>query len=175
MNIGPHGSGAPPLTLLGLEPLRVGLEYAGMRFMNTSDLPKGDGHTVVVFPGLASDRRATAPLTTFCGRLRYEALDWGRGFNTGPSGDPQAWLDELAEHIGSLPSRRHGEMSLIGWSLGGIYARETAKRLKAKVRQVITIGTPFASMGDDTNAGFVYRLLSGRGPSSTMPCVVSYW
>jgi pimeloyl-ACP methyl ester carboxylesterase len=142
--------------------LRAALEYAQMRLAQPSDLPRGDGHAVVVFPGLASDRHATAPLTSFCEGLGYETHDWGRGFNTGPRGDANAWLDELAEHVANLPERPDADLSLIGWSLGGIYAREVAKRLTAKVRQVITIGSPFAGGSDDTHAGLVYRLLSGQ-------------
>ena len=53
-------------------------------------------------------------------------------------------------------------MTLIGWSLGGLYAREVAKLLDGDVRQVITIGTPFAGSADSTNAGLFYRLLNGQ-------------
>lgn len=155
---------APPLTLLGLEPLRAAWEYARMRLMDTTDFPKGDGHAVVVFPGLASDKHATAPLTSLCEKLGYEARDWGRGFNTGPRGEPNAWLDDLAQHVGTLATDQEGDLSLIGWSLGGIYAREVAKHLGSRVRQVITIGTPFAGKGDETHAGLVYRLVSGQKP-----------
>lgn len=155
---------SPPLTLLGLEPLRAAWEYARMRLMDPSAFPRGDGHTVIVFPGLASDGHATAPLTSFCESLGYDACDWGRGFNTGPRGEPNAWLDELAEHVGALAADQGADLSLVGWSLGGIYAREVAKRLEARVRQVITIGTPFAGASDDTHAGLVYRLLSGQKP-----------
>lgn len=160
----PAGTSAPPLALLGLEPIRAAWEYARMRLMDPSGLPRGDGHAVVVFPGLASDRHATAPLTSFCDGLGYDAYDWGRGFNTGPQGDPNQWMDELAEHVAGLTAGLATDVSLIGWSLGGIYAREVAKRLRAPVRQVITIGTPFAGGSDETHAGLVYRLLNGQRP-----------
>jgi hypothetical protein len=55
-------------------------------------------------------------------------------------------------------------VSLIGWSLGGIYAREVAKRLGAAARQVITLGTPFAGTADETNAVWLYRFLNGEHP-----------
>ncbi|MCY7306429.1 MAG: alpha/beta hydrolase, partial [Rhodoferax sp.] len=55
-------------------------------------------------------------------------------------------------------------ISLIGWSLGGIYAREVAKRLAGRVRRVITIGTPFAGRPNHTNATLVYRLVNGKKP-----------
>jgi pimeloyl-ACP methyl ester carboxylesterase len=158
------GAPAPSLALLGAEPMRAALEYAGMRLMNKKALPAGDGHPIVIFPGLASDRRATAPLKTFCDELGYTAYDWGRGFNTGPQGDPDIWLDDLSEHVARLVERHDERVSLIGWSLGGIYAREVAKRLRDKTRQVITIGTPFAGTAEQSNVGLVYRLLNGRRP-----------
>src|SRR5690606_5941623 len=60
---------------------------------------------------------------------------------------------------------RYGQpVALVGWSLGGIYAREVARRLPTQVSQVITLGTPFAASADATNAGKVYELLNGQSP-----------
>ena len=156
---------APSWTLMGAEPFRAALEYAGSHLMNRSTLPRGDGHAVVLFPGLASNKRAIGPLRSFCGKLGYTAHDWGRGFNTGPQGNPDLWLDELARHVSTLTSTNLEPISLVGWSLGGIYAREVAKRLGKRVRQVVTIGTPFAGLAHHTNAGFVYRVLNGSEPA----------
>ncbi len=153
---------APSLALLGLEPLRAAFEYASMKLMDRAPLPKGDGHAVVIFPGLASDRHAVAPLRSFCEDLGYAAYDWGRGFNTGPEGNVDAWLDHLAADIHRITEQHAGNISLIGWSLGGIYAREVAKLLGARVRQVITIGSPFAGSAEQSNVGRVYRLLNGN-------------
>ena len=157
-------AGAPSWTLLGTEPLRALLEYARMRRMDKAAFPRGDGHPVVIFPGLATDRHSTAPLKAFCDSLGYAAFDWGRGFNTGPEGDVDAWLDELAHHVQELTATHGQRMSLIGWSLGGIYAREVAKQLRRRVRRVITIGTPVAGTVEQTNVARVYRLLNGRTP-----------
>lgn len=156
---------APAWTLLGAEPLRAAFEYLGMRFMDPAGLPRGDGHPVVIFPGLASDRRATAPLHDFCSRLGYAAHDWGRGWNTGPRGEVEPWLDELAAHVRELVAPHAGRVSLIGWSLGGLYAREVAKKLGVRARQVITIGTPFAGPPSQTRAAWLYRVLSGQAPA----------
>lgn len=156
--------GAPPLTLLGAEPLRAVLEYASMRLMNKTGLPAGDGHPVVLFPGLATDRHAIGPLKEFCEMLGYTAYDWGRGFNTGPKGDVDEWLAELSSHVGDLLRQHKQRATLIGWSLGGIYAREIAKSISRRVRQVITIGTPFAGTADQTNVSWVYRLVNGQIP-----------
>jgi hypothetical protein len=155
---------APSLGLLGVEPLRAALEYASMRFMNKTSLPPGDGHPIVIFPGLASDKHAIGPLKDFCERLGYVAYDWGRGFNTGPQGDVDEWLDHLAQHVCELTAGHEEQVSLIGWSLGGIYAREVAKALPHRVRQVVTIGTPFAGTDEQTNVGWVYRLVNGQPP-----------
>ncbi len=159
----PSGS-APALTLLGVEPLRAALEYAGMRFMDKAALPPGDGHPVLIFPGLAADHRSLGPLKDFCEQLGYATFDWGLGFNTGPQGDVDAWINKLAQHVDELTRPHRQSVSLIGWSLGGIYAREVAKKLTRRVRQVITIGTPFAGSVDQTNVSWVYRLVNGNQP-----------
>ena len=156
--------GAPAWSLFGMEPIRAALEYARMQMMDTTSLPPGDGHPVVVFPGLAADQRSIAPLVSFCDRLGYTTYDWGRGLNTGPQGDVNAWIDDLAQHVGRLVSAHRERVSLVGWSLGGLYAREVAKILGRRVRQVITIGTPFTGTVEQKNASWLYRLVSGPQP-----------
>jgi pimeloyl-ACP methyl ester carboxylesterase len=131
-----------------------------MRMAPPISSPSGDGHPVVVFPGLASDQRATRPLIEFCRTLGYATHDWGRGFNAGPQGEVDVWLDQLADDIGEIAHVHDQSISLVGWSLGGIYAREVAKRIRSKVRQVITIGTPIAATSEQSNVTWLYRLLS---------------
>ena len=134
---------APTWTLLGVEPVRAALEFAGMRLMNKADLPAGDGHPIVIFPGLAADRHSIGPLKDFCEELGYTAYDWGRGFNTGPQGDVGVWLDELAQHVRELTAAHAEPMSLIGWSLGGIYAREVAKKLRVPTVPSVEAATKY--------------------------------
>ena len=155
---------APAWTLLGAEPMRAALEYASLFFLRTTDLPQGDGHPVIIFPGLASDRRAIRPLKSFCEKLGYCAYDWGRGFNAGPHGDLGEWFQALAREVDALAASHTQSISLVGWSLGGIYAREVAKLLEHPVRQVVSIGAPFAGSAAQTNASFVYRLVNGSEP-----------
>jgi len=157
----------PSLMLLGFEPLRAALEFVGMRSMDRKALPMGDGHAVVIFPGLASDHQAIAPLKTLCRDLGYAAFDWGRGWNSGPQGNVDNWLDALADDVQQMTHSHEAPISLVGWSLGGIYAREVAKRLPKRARQVITIGTPFAGTPDHTHARWVYRLVNGNKPPFT--------
>jgi pimeloyl-ACP methyl ester carboxylesterase len=160
----PPSPAAPSLALLGVEPFRAALEYAGMRFMDVADLPEGDGHPVIIFPGLASDKRSLLPLRTCCESLGYAVYDWEQGFNTGPQGDIDEWLRNLAEHVHGVATLHGRRVSLVGWSLGGIYAREIAKMRAPLVRQVVTLGTPFAGSGAETNAGWLYKLLNGPAP-----------
>jgi len=162
------GISRPSLSLLSSEPWRAAMEYMAFRVndfqFNKPRPPAGDGHPVIIFPGLGTDSAAVAPLREHCESLGYTAIDWGKGCNTGPQGEMQPWLAELAEHTASLLSGHPDTATLIGWSLGGVYAREVAKLLAPQVRQVITIGTPFNAEADHTNVGWLFRLLGGNAP-----------
>jgi pimeloyl-ACP methyl ester carboxylesterase len=158
----------PSWALFGVEPWRAAFEYASHHISSVEAVPaKGDGHPVIIFPGMGTNGMAVAPLRRFCRSLGYEALDWGRGFNRGPQGDMDAWLAELEVHTTELLSGFAQSATFIGWSLGGIYARELSKTMGHRVRQVITIGTPFNANADHTNVGWIFRLLSGSAPQFT--------
>jgi pimeloyl-ACP methyl ester carboxylesterase len=103
--------------------------------------PRGDGHGVLVLPGLLASDTSTLPLRGFLGWLGYAVRGWDLGRNRGPTEDVLAGLPRaLLTHV-----RRTGHpVSLVGWSLGGIYARELARRHPGHVRRVITLGSPFA-------------------------------
>lgn len=159
---GATASHVPSWSRFFMEPVRAAFEYGRMATMPRAAPRRGDGHAVIVFPGLASNQRATAPLVSFCEDLGFRACDWGLGFNVGPRGDIDQWLSDLSQHVEGIRSRVGGSMTLIGWSLGGIYAREVAKLLPGRVRQVITIGTPFAGTETSTRVGWLYRLVSGQ-------------
>ena len=154
----------PSLTLLGTEPWRAAMEFLAFKANELKPKktpPAGDGHPVIIFPGLATDGSAVAPLRDYCESLGYTAIDWGKGYNTGPKGDIAPWLADLALHTAELLQHHQDTATLIGWSLGGLYAREIGKLLAPRVRQVITIGTPFNADADHTNVGWLFRLLSG--------------
>ncbi len=123
----------------------------------------GDGHPVMVYPGLGAGSRTTSQLRTFLTRAGFDVSDWGGGVNIGHAGDFDEWLDGFVRNVRALKDRHSGrKVSLIGWSLGGIFAREIAKRAPAAVRTVITLATPFASLGDATHAGTLFKLLNGE-------------
>ena len=121
--------------------------------------PRGDGHAVMVFPGLSANDASTAPLRQYLQSLNYSACGWQQGFNFGPRAGV---LDEAKSNLMQTFERTGRKVSLIGWSLGGVYARELAKEMPDMVRSVITLGTPFAGSHKATNAWRVYQLTSGR-------------
>ena len=148
--------------MLALEPVRALLEFARMQLTESAPAhSRGDGHAVVLFPGLGADHRFMDPLARHCEQLGYDVRHWGRGRNIGPEGNPAKWLDALAQEVDALVVPAHREVTLIGWSLGGLYAREIAKALPHRVRQVITLGTPFARIANSTNVQWLYEFLSG--------------
>jgi pimeloyl-ACP methyl ester carboxylesterase len=151
---------APPVSLLAMEPVRALFDLFASK-LGTRAEAVGDGHPVIVFPGLGGAPFTTSHLRRFLTDCGFDAHCWGRGLNTGPEGDFDAWLDGLEADVRAHHARGGRKVSLVGWSLGGIYARELAKRCPDCVRQVITLGTPFASMRGATHAETVYRLLNG--------------
>lgn len=158
---------APSKILLGLEALRSVCEYglgwvANVPLLQVS--PKGDGHPVIVFPGLASSDGSTHFIRTFLNELGYNAYTWGQGRNYGPRDGMDAMLETLTKRVEEIYDLHGGEkVSLIGWSLGGIYSRELAKEHPEMVRQVITLGTPFKGLDEATTTITVrlYEFLSG--------------
>jgi pimeloyl-ACP methyl ester carboxylesterase len=158
---------APPLSLLAVEPVRAMFDFVSCKLAVRPERV-GDGHPVVVFPGLGGAPFTTAHLRRFLTECGFAAHCWGRGVNTGPDGDFEEWLDGLEADVRRWHADSGRTVSLVGWSLGGIYARELARRCPESVRQVITLGTPFASLRGSTHAETLYRLLNG-GASQLTP------
>ncbi|HEX4858522.1 MAG TPA: hypothetical protein VFV17_05850 [Usitatibacteraceae bacterium] len=151
---------APGAFLMALEsraPLEFGATLAAWPLLRSA--PAGDGHPVIVFPGLAAGDLSTLPLRNFLSALGYDAYGWDLGLNFGPrNGALSKSLDRL-ERIHADSGKK---VSLIGWSLGGVYAREFAKAAPKAVRSVITLGTPFAGDPKATNAWRLYEFVSGH-------------
>lgn len=104
--------------------------------------PRGDGHTVLVLPGLGAGDLSTLPLRQYLSFLGYRAEPWGLGRNSGPNTpDLQQRLRERVALLAERAPQR--PVSLVGWSMGGVYARLLAHALPQQVRQVITLGSPF--------------------------------
>jgi hypothetical protein len=132
--------------------------------------PRGDGHPVLVLPGFLAADDSTRPLRRYLKRLDYGAHPWLLGRNLGARGPVRERLAQRALEL----SERHGrKISIVGWSLGGIYARELAKRMPERVRQVITLGSPFGDVARPTSFARWFESASGRDLASEMPDLVA--
>ncbi len=151
----------PPGPLLVALEGRAPLEYAAMLLAQPwlRRLPRGDDHPVMVYPGMGANDATTRPLRRFLSRLGYATEAWGQGFNVGPR---EGVIERAKADICALSDRHGGRaVSLVGWSLGGVYARELATALPARVRCVVTLGTPFTGDPKSTNAWRLFQWLSG--------------
>lgn len=147
---------APSLALLLME-LRVFMEWP--RFMATrfsvENLPRGHGQPVMIVPGFGASDLNTAPLRTALRRLGYTVFGWNQGVNVGMRPRvKQALTAELRE----LCDRYEDKISLIGWSLGGVFAREMARHQPQCVRSVITLGSPINGHPEANNLNTLFRL-----------------
>ncbi|MEY4912153.1 MAG: hypothetical protein RL761_1816 [Pseudomonadota bacterium] len=120
---------------------------------------KADGNSVIVFPGLSAGDLSTVPLRKYLESLGYATEGWNQGLNLGPR---PGVLEAARQQITDTFNQSGRKVSLIGWSLGGVYARELAKMMPDLVHCVITLGTPFAGSPKSTNAWRVYEFASGR-------------
>jgi pimeloyl-ACP methyl ester carboxylesterase len=115
----------------------------------------GDGHPVLVLPGFLADDRSTVVLRHHLRRLGHTSHSWRLGRNIGPT---KAVVNGLEHRLDELAQRYGQPSSIVGWSLGGIYARELARRRPDLVRTVITLGSPFRSAhADHTLTGLAYE------------------
>jgi hypothetical protein len=153
---------APSLLLMALEwraSLEFGVTLASLPWLARAT--EGDGHSVLVFPGLIAGDITTAALRAYLKALKYDVHGWQQGVNLGPR---PGVLEASEARVRQLADRSGRRVSLVGWSLGGIYAREIAKAMPTFVRCVITLGSPFTGHPHATNAWRVYALASGQRP-----------
>lgn len=157
----------PSLSLLALE-ARALLELQAffVAYPLLRLAPRGDGHPVLVLPGLAAGDISTRPLRAYLRAQGYAAHGWKQGQNRGLRDGVQ---ESLYARLKELADRYQRKVSLIGWSLGGIYARDLAHEMPDRVRQVITLGSPFAGSPKATNAWRLYEFLSGRTVEQEQP------
>ena len=120
--------------------------------------PRGDGRKIVLLPGFTSPESALLPLATYLNYLGYDASTWGLGVN---GGDVDPLTQEFGQRIENMAMRSNAPVTLIGWSLGGIIARETARLFSDSVREVITMGTPLIGGPKYTSIGSLYALKEG--------------
>ncbi|MFL6695316.1 MAG: alpha/beta hydrolase [Ramlibacter sp.] len=141
------------------------------RSVTGARLWQGDGQPVLVFPRQGTGPESTAPLREVLTQSGFRAFDWGHGVNRGPGQmGLNRWLRKLEECVIDVFETTQAPVTLLGWGLSGIYARELAKRANPLVRQVITVGTPFNTAADPQRQCKLVGMLDS-GPER-MPLVV---
>lgn len=155
---------APPLALLAAEPARAGAELGACLSSPWLGLaPRGDGHPVLVLPGLfATDAYSTVMRAFLCAR-GFGARPWEGGRNLG------RW-DALERVVLPAIDRACDEagqpVSLVGASMGGVYAREAARRMPGHVRNVVTLSSPAAGPHCANHVWPWFELASGQPAES---------
>lgn len=152
------GDSAPSLLLLAME-VRAFWECGAALALYPAlrRAPKSDGHPLLVLPGLAAGDSSTFLLRYFLSGRGVQPYPWEAGINTGRL----HLLDKTVDNIKRLADKHGRKVSLLGWSMGGVFAREAAKLQPDLVRQVITLGSPFNGHPKMTNAWRIYELTSG--------------
>lgn len=117
--------------------------------------PRGDGHPVLVLPGFGGSDASTAVIRGYLSAQNLAAQPWELGRNLGPgTPDLQRRLGERLREVWRVGGERR--VSLVGWSLGGVYARLLTQRFPRMIRQVITLGSP---IGGVPRPSYAYRTM----------------
>jgi pimeloyl-ACP methyl ester carboxylesterase len=162
-SVGVHGIKPPSLALALTEGGRALAELVSLQGASPilSYAPNGDGHPVMVLPGFLAAGGTTAPLRRFLTSKGYVTFCWGLGRNLGPLAiGPEGEL--LAQRLESIYRKMKRKISLVGWSLGGVMARELAKTYPKYVRQVISMGSPFGGNPRANHAWRIYQGVTGQ-------------
>lgn len=153
---------APGLLFLATDLLRGLAEFGSMTLTwpVLMSAPRGDGHPVLVIPGLGAGDVSTIALRRYLSALGYSAHAWRLGTNIGPTAKISNGIPARLQEIFDQEGR---PVSVIGWSLGGIFARRLAREKPQMVRQVITFGSPIRIRSHDHSHGRrLYEMFGGR-------------
>ncbi len=115
--------------------------------------------TVMLLPGFGAHPARMRPMERALAEAGHVVHDWGLGFNLGPTPENFAFL---MRRVGSLAIGSREPIALVGWSLGGLFAREIARRQPEHVGRVITMGTPFSGDPRANNAWRAYQVITGH-------------
>lgn len=148
----------PPLRRLAGE-LDVLLEPVRRPFRQIVVVPAAHPQTVMLLPGFATHPIRMRYLARQLERAGHKVKRWGMGFNLGPTQENLAFLEARLEEIHARYGR---DVVLVGWSLGGLFARELAKRRPELVAKVVTMGTPFSGNPRANNAWRIYQFVAGH-------------
>ena len=151
----------PSILLFATEGYRS-IKELGSYFATASYLKKktqnGDGHPVFVIPGFMASDLSTAIMRKFLKEKGYTPYAWELGRNLGSE---KYWYDVIDRFLVVYEATKQ-PVSIIGWSLGGVFARNIARLHPDKTRQIITLGSPFSGIKQPNNATWLYQLISNE-------------
>ena len=154
----------PPSALLALtEVPRALAELGSLGFAAPllAMAPRGDGHPVLILPGFLASDASTAVLRRYLDRMGYDTYAWELGRNLGPKAVGKEG-EKLVARIEAIHAATGQTVSLVGWSLGGVLARLVARRMPDAVRQIVTLGSPFAGSPKASNVWRIYQAVTGQ-------------
>jgi len=176
---------SPPAIGLLLGESRAMLSYGRylVRGLGHRQLPTGNGQPVLVLPGFGASDVSTRPLRRSLGRLGYSSYGWAQGTNTGMNSKRR---DMLVTQLHAIHARHGQPVTLVGWSLGGVFARELARVFPERVSQVFTLGSPINGDPEANNVSALFKLFNPkhqnpdreaffeRIPAPPVPCTAIY-
>lgn len=153
---------APSPFLALAEAPRAVFEFMSLPLMMPliSNKADGDGHAVLVLPGLAASDKSTMRLRSFLDRQGYQSFEWQLGRNFGPKSVGSDG-ELLAHRVKEICAETGGKISIVGWSLGGIMARLLAVRHPEMIRQIITMGSAIFGDPKASNAKWIFERNTG--------------
>jgi pimeloyl-ACP methyl ester carboxylesterase len=110
-----------------------------LRSPRLAGAPRGDGRPTILLPGWRAPELSMTPLGLYLRRLGHDTRGWGLGVN---QGNPERDVALMTEVVTALHAGTGRAVALVGWSLGGLVARETARAVPEAVSHVVTFGTP---------------------------------
>jgi pimeloyl-ACP methyl ester carboxylesterase len=151
----------PPALSLLLAEVRGIFEFNASLMLSPllMSAPRGDGHPVLTLPGFLASDLSMAPMRRYLKELGYDTYAWNNGRNIG---GVLRMRSALRDRLAAVHTATGRKVSIIGWSLGGVYARDLALQAPDMVRSVVTLGSPFANDIRATNATRLYEALSGE-------------
>lgn len=123
------------------------------------NLPTGDGHPVLFLPGFMASDHSTQPMRRLFDELGYETFGWGLGRNVKFNAEREIAMRDLLSGIAQRTGRK---VSIVGWSLGGVFARELAKMHPDITRLVISLGSPISSNRKYSSARHLFEAINGK-------------
>jgi dienelactone hydrolase len=117
---------------------------------------------VLVIPGFLATDGTTLGLRKALAAAGWRVHPWGMGLNTGVKADTLHKLEACVDRIAAKEP-----ILIVGWSLGGLYARELARHAPQKVRAVVTLGSPFSGDLHQNNVWRLYELVAGHKVEDT--------